>query len=232
MFSNLFDYLCTQIDIAMAKIIVREILKEKGISIKELAAGMGVTPSAVSQLLANPNPSIQQLERIANVIGVDVMDLFGQDFSYINGYIETGNNIYPIKSREQFISLIDKINGIVHIPMCQREDVLKNSVKEFCVRSIESNTSGAIMNRYGVNEVFALSFDSDSKKFSLTLCIGNGNVKFKLFNTNDYRQKDSLTSQGMNRMIEDVLSCIESIYEDRIVDSENNKVKLSDIDSY
>ena len=230
-FSNLFDYLCTQIDIAMAKIIVREILKEKGISIKELAAGMGVTPSAVSQLLANPNPSIQQLERIANVIGVDFMDLFGQDFSYINGYIETGDNIYPVKSREQFISLIDKINGIVHIPMCQREDVLKNSVKEFCVRSIESNTSGAIMNRYGVNEVFALSFDCDSNKFSLTLCIGNGNVKFKLFNTNDYRQKDSLTSQGMNRMIEDVLSCIESIYEDRIVDSENNKVRLSDIDS-
>ena len=33
----------------MAKIIVREILKVKGISIKELAAGMGVTPSAVSQ---------------------------------------------------------------------------------------------------------------------------------------------------------------------------------------
>ena len=115
-FSNLFDYLCTQIDIAMAKIIVREILKEKGISIKELAAEMGVTPSAVSQLLANPNPSIQQLERIANVIGVDVMDLFAQDFSYINGYIETGDNIYPVKSREQFVSLIDKIDGILHIP--------------------------------------------------------------------------------------------------------------------
>ena len=231
-FSNLFDYLCTQIDIAMAKIIVREILKEKGISIKELAAGMGVTPSAVSQLLANPNPSIQQLERIANVIGVDVMDLFGQDFSYINGYIETGNNIYPIKSREQFIGIIDKVDGIVHIPSCSREEALKVDVKGFCVRSIESNTSGAIMNRYGVHEVFTLTYDSDSKKFSLTLCIGNGNVKFKLFNTNDYRQKDSLTSQGMNRMIEDVLSYIESIYEVRIVDSENNKVKLSDIDSY
>lgn len=216
----------------MVKINIREILKAKGISIKDLAAGMGVTPSAVSQLLANQNPSIQQLERIANVIGVDVMDLFAQDFSYINGYVEAGDKIYPVKSREQFICLIDKIDGIVHIPLCQREDVLKNSVIEFCVRSIESNTSGAIMNRYGVNEVFTLTYDSDSKKFSLTLCIGNGNVKFKLFNTNDYRQKDSLTSQGMNRMIEDVLSCIESIYEDRIVDSENNKVKLSDIDSY
>ena len=94
----------------MAKIIVREILKEKGVSIKELAARMGITSSAVSQLLANPHPSIQQLDRIANAIGVDVMDLFGQDFSYINGYVETGDVIYPIKSREQFVNLIDKVD--------------------------------------------------------------------------------------------------------------------------
>ena len=215
----------------MAKIIIRETLKEKGISIKELAAGMGVTPSAVSQLLANPNPSIQQLERIANVIGVDVMDLFAQDFSYINGYIETGNSIYPVKSREQFIGIIDKVDGIVHIPSYSREEALKVDVKDFCVRSIESNTSGAIMNRYGVNEVFTLSYDSDSKKFSLTLCIGDGNVKFKLFNTTDYIRESCFASWEMNRMIEEVLSCIESIYEDRIVDTENNKVRLQTLNS-
>ena len=229
-FSNLFSYLCTQINIIMAKIIIRETLKEKGISIKELATGMGVTPSAVSQLLANPNPSIQQLERIANVIGVDVMDLFAQDFSYINGYVEAGDKIYPVKSREQFICLIDKIDGIVHIPLCQREDVLKCSVKDFCVRSVESNTSGAIMNRYGVHEVFTLSYDSDSKKFSLTLCVGDGNVKFRLFDTGEYKKEDSFTSQEMNCMIEDILSCIESIYEDKIVDTENNRVRLTNLE--
>lgn len=214
----------------MAKIIIRETLKEKGISIKELAARMGVTPSAVSQLLANPNPSIQQLERIANVIEVDVMDLFAQDFSYINGYIEAGDNIYPVKSREQFIGIIDKVDGIVHIPSCSREDALKNSVKDFCVRSVESNMSGAIMNRYGVNEVFTLSYDSDSKKFSLTLCIGDGNVKFRLFDTGEYKKEDGFTSLEMNRMVEDVLSSIESIYEDRIVDTENNKVRLTNLE--
>lgn len=214
----------------MAKIIIRETLKEKGISIKELATGMGVTPSAVSQLLANPNPSIQQLERIANVIGVDVMDLFAQDFSYINGYVETGDNIYPVKSREQFVSLIDKVNGIVHIPSCSREEVLKIDVKDFCVNSVESNISGAIMKRYGINEVFTLSYDSVSKKFSLTLCIGNGNMKFKLFDTIDYRHEDRFTTQEMNRMVEDILSCIESIYEDRVVDAENHRVRLINLE--
>mgnify|MGYP006329583669 FL=1 len=201
----MFDYLCTQIDIAMAKIIVREILKEKGISIKELAAGMGVTPSAVSQLLANPNPSIQQLERIANVIGVDVMDLFAQDFSYINGYVETGDNIYPVKSREQFISLIDKVNGIAHIPSSPRQDAFKNTIMDFCSSSINKGESGAIMMRYGVNEVFTLSFDSESKRFSLTQCIGNGEIKFNTFE--NYADKD------IRLFVEQILYQIESVYE-------------------
>ena len=205
MFSNLFDYLCTQIDIAMAKIIVREILKEKGISIKELAAGMGVTPSAVSQLLANPNPSIQQLERIANVIGVDVMDLFAQDFSYINGYVETGDNIYPVKSREQFISLIDKVNGIAHIPSSPRQDAFKNTIIDFCSSSINKGESGAIMMRYGVNEVFTLSFDSESKRFSLTQCIGKGEIKFNIFETP--------ADKDIRLFVEQILYQIESVYE-------------------
>lgn len=194
----------------MAKIIIRETLKEKGISIKELAARMGVTPSAVSQLLANPNPSIQQLERIANVIEVDVMDLFAQDFSYINGYIETGDNIYPVKSREQFIGIIDKVDGIVHIPSCSREDALKNSVKDFCVRSVESNMSGAIMNRYGVNKVFTLTYDADSQKFSLTQCIGKGKIRFRLFDVEEYLSNGVFSTQGFNRLLEAVHSEIES----------------------
>lgn len=204
-FSNLFDYLCTQIDIAMAKIIVREILKEKGISIKELAAGMGVTPSAVSQLLANPNPSIQQLERIANIIGVDVMDLFAQDFSYINGYIETGDNIYPVKSREQFISVIEKVNGIAHIPFSPRQDAFKNTIMEFCSSSMNEGKSGAMMMRYGVNEIFTLSFDSESKRFSLTQCIGNGEIKFNTF--------ESSADNDIRLFVEQILSQIESVYE-------------------
>lgn len=208
---------------------IKEIAKAKGITMGEIADKMGINPVNLSASL-NGNPTLNRLQEVAVILGVEISDLFAQDSSYINGHIETGNNIYSVKSREQFICLIDKIDGIVHIPSCPREDVLKNSVKDFCARSVESNMSGAIMNRYGVNEVFTLSYDSDSKKFSLTLCIGDGNVKFKIFNTTDYRRGDSFTSQEMNRMIEDVLSCIESIYEDKIVDTENNKVRLTNLE--
>ena len=193
----------------MAKIIIREILKEKGISIKELAGGMGITPSAVSQILANSNPSIQQLERIANVIEVDVMDLFAQNFSYINGYIETGDNIYPIKSREQFVSIIDKVEGIAHIPSFSREDIYKTEIKEFLNISIKESKSGAKMMRYGINKVFTLSYDAESQKFSLTQCIGNGEIKFNLFAIKDYLSINAYTTQEFNRLLEAIHSEIE-----------------------
>ena len=215
----------------MAKIIIREILKQKGISIKELAGGMGITPSAVSQILANPNPSIQQLERIANVIEVDVMDLFAQNFSYINGYIETGDNIYPIKSREQFVSLIDKVDGIVHIPSLPREDMYKNAIIDFCNHSIKDNENNAIMMRYSISQVFTLSYDAESTHFSLTLCIGNGVIKFKIFNVEDFKSEGTFTAQGMNQLLEAILSEIEAIYNDRIIDTNNAKVRLTDFNS-
>lgn len=215
----------------MAKIIIREILKQKGISIKELAGGMGITPSAVSQILANPNPSIQQLERIANVIGVDVMDLFAQNFSYINGYVETKDNIYPIKNREQFVSLIDKVDGIVHIPSLPREDMYKNAIIDFCNHSIKDNENNAIMMRYGISQVFTLSYDAESTHFSLTLCIGNGVIKFKIFNVEDFKSEGTFTAQGMNQLLEAILSEIEAIYNDRIIDTNNAKVRLTDFNS-
>lgn len=195
----------------MAKIIIRETLKEKGITIKELAVGMGVTPSAVSQLLANPNPSIQQLERIANVIGVDVMDLFAQDFSYINGYVETGDNIYPVKSREQFVSLIDKVNGIVHIPSSPRQDAFKNTIMKFCYSSIDEGKSGAIMMRYGVNQVFTLTYDSESKKISLTQCVGDGTIRFRQFNVVEYGCDDMFKRREFNFLLEAILTAIEEL---------------------
>ena len=208
---------------------IKEIAKAKGITMGEIADKMGINPVNLSASL-NGNPTLNRLQEVATILGVEVSDLFIQDSSYINGYIETGNNIYPVKSKEQLIGIIDKVDGIVHIPSCSREEALKVDVKDFCVRSIESNTSGAIMNRYGVNEVFALSFDCDSQKFSLTLCIGDGNVKFKLFDTAEYKKEDGFTSQEMNRIVEDVLSCIEAIYEDKIVDTENNKVRLINLE--
>ena len=183
---------------------IKEIAKAKGITMGEIADKMGINPVNLSASL-NGNPTLNRLQEVAAILGVEVSDLFAQDTSYINGYIETGDNIYPVKSREQFICIIDKVDGIVHIPSSPRQDAFKNTIMDFCSSSINKGESGAIMMRYGVNEVFTLSFDSESKRFSLTQCIGNGEIKFNTF--------EPSTDIDIRLFIEQILSQIESAYE-------------------
>ena len=183
---------------------IKEIAKAKGITMGEIADKMGINPVNLSASL-NGNPTLNRLQEVAVILGVEVSDLFAQDFSYINGYLETGDNIYPIKSREQFISIIDKVNGIAHIPSSPRQDTFKNTIMDFCSSSINKGESGAMMMRYGVNEVFTLTFDSESKKFSLTQCIGNGEIKFNTF--------DTPAENEIKLSVEQILSHIESVYE-------------------
>lgn len=196
----------------MARVIIKEILKEKGISIKELAGRMNITPSAVSQLLANENPSLYQLNRIAETIGVNPMDLIAEDFSYINGFVETGNQIYSIKSREQFINIIDKVDGIVHIPICNRGSMLKDTIEDFYNRSTSNMRKDAITYRYGINEVFTLMFDAEVQRFYLTLCKCDGITEFKIF---DISQQSSTLNTDLkkNSIVDNMMDFIEAIYE-------------------
>ena len=67
------------------------------------------------------------------------------------------------------------------------------------------------MMRYGLNKVFTLSYDSESSKFSLTLCIGQGEIKFKTFDVNELKSSESFTTSEFNRLLEAIHSEIEAI---------------------
>lgn len=195
----------------MARIIVREILKSKGVSIKELAFRMGISPSAVSQLLANEYPSMQVLERIAKAIDVDILDFFAQRYSYLNGYVETGGEIYPVRSREQFMDVTNKVDGIVHIPSFKNQEDYKNTIREFLSNAIDSGKSDALMERYNLRMIFTISYDAQSNRFSLVLCYDNGEIRFKILDTNDYKSGEIFTTLEMGTMLEVILSEIEQI---------------------
>lgn len=59
----------------MAQLRIKEILKEKGISQKELADRIGFTYAGISKAL-NGNPSLATLEKIASALGVEISALF------------------------------------------------------------------------------------------------------------------------------------------------------------
>ena len=191
---------------------IKEIAKAKGITMGEIADKMGINPVNLSASL-NGNPTLNRLQEVAAILGVEISDLFIQDSSYINGYIETGNNLYPVKSKEQLIGIIDKVDGIVQIPSCTRGKNLKENIEAFYYKSINNAESGAIMMRYGINEVFTLTYDSDHKRFSLTLCKGNGVIEFMTFDFAKYNQSDAPQSHHKNHLVDDIMDFIEAVYE-------------------
>lgn len=54
---------------------IKELLKQKGITAKELAAKLNLSEGALSQSL-NGNPTLERLNQIASALGVSVAELF------------------------------------------------------------------------------------------------------------------------------------------------------------
>ena len=56
---------------------IKEVIKDKGLSVQELAEKMGISRVVLSQHI-NGNPSVEVLDRIASALGVPVTELFEQ----------------------------------------------------------------------------------------------------------------------------------------------------------
>lgn len=56
---------------------IKEVIKERGTTVQDLAERMGITRVGLSQHI-NGNPSVEVLERIAFAIGCPVTELFEQ----------------------------------------------------------------------------------------------------------------------------------------------------------
>ena len=54
---------------------IKKVLKERGYTLVKVATEMGVTKSALSQMV-NGNPSVSTLRRIADIVGCQIIDFF------------------------------------------------------------------------------------------------------------------------------------------------------------
>jgi transcriptional regulator with XRE-family HTH domain len=58
------------------RIRIKDICKEKGIMMKELADRLDITPTGLSKAIGQDYPQLQTLERIAKALDVEVAELF------------------------------------------------------------------------------------------------------------------------------------------------------------
>lgn len=61
---------------------VKELCKEKGLTLQQLAEYMGVNRVSLSNSI-NGNPTIGTLEKVAGALGVDVVELFAKRGDFI-----------------------------------------------------------------------------------------------------------------------------------------------------
>ncbi|MDD2307800.1 MAG: helix-turn-helix transcriptional regulator [Prolixibacteraceae bacterium] len=91
---------------------VKSICKQQGISLKELADRMLVSPEAVTRMLSdNGNPTLSTLANVAKALNVQVYELF-DDFNadlLVRGYLEVGDKIHRINNFNDLQTVFNKL---------------------------------------------------------------------------------------------------------------------------
>ena len=203
---------------------VKELLEERGISMQDFASQIGIVRETLTRTLKG-NPRYDTLKAIADGLNLTVPELFSRNYKdkilmlkkpVLHGYIEIGNDIYAVHNRLEYLELIKKIDGIVHLDFFISEEEHKKAIRDFLSTSVLQGKSDAIMARYGILEVFTLSYDSTAERLSLTLCVRNGEIRFRTFDIKDYKAGNEFTRLEMIGLMEAILTEIEKIDEDGI----------------
>lgn len=80
---------------------VKSICKKRGITLKELANRMDVSPETVTRMLSsNGNPTLSTLGSIAIALDLNIYELF-DDFNmdvHVKGYLEVNQEIHKVNN--------------------------------------------------------------------------------------------------------------------------------------
>lgn len=90
---------------------IKELCKEKHITMAEIAAKIGINPITLSQSL-NGNPTLRRLQEVASALGVDVSELFELPVKEsIYGCIYVNGSPVPVvlKNREELKAYLEKL---------------------------------------------------------------------------------------------------------------------------
>jgi len=91
---------------------VKEICKERGMTLKDLAKKMVVAPESLTRAVAeNSNPTLSTLHRIATNLDLGIDDLLvdSKSVNQICGHVEVEGIVYTIKSLADLERLYDML---------------------------------------------------------------------------------------------------------------------------
>lgn len=88
---------------------VKKVCKEKNISLTEVAQHIGISPISLSQSLNN-NPTLNRLQQVASVLGVEVDDLFDKEpDTSVHGCLYVNGEPVLVKSKKDIEELLHNL---------------------------------------------------------------------------------------------------------------------------
>ncbi|WP_404812082.1 helix-turn-helix domain-containing protein [Capnocytophaga canimorsus] len=84
---------------------IKEILKEKNMTMAELSEKLGIHRVTLSQNLTR-NPTVDTLQKIADALEVPLASLFTNKHSDMTGFVEYKRIVYKINSFEDLKNLL------------------------------------------------------------------------------------------------------------------------------
>jgi len=95
------------------KLRVKEICKERGWTLKQLAEKMEIVPETLTRAISdNANPTLTTLQKIAIALDMEIGELFvsSKSLNNICGYIEVDGEVFSIKSVNDLEIINKKLN--------------------------------------------------------------------------------------------------------------------------
>jgi transcriptional regulator with XRE-family HTH domain len=93
---------------------VKNICKQQGITLKQLAERAELSPEAVTRILSDKgNPSLSTLEKIAKALDLEVYELFDKfnANTLVRGYLEVGDKIHPINNFKDLQTIYNSLTS-------------------------------------------------------------------------------------------------------------------------
>ena len=88
---------------------VKSIVKERGLTLTEVAKRMGISRVTLMQNLQR-NPTQKTLQRIADAVGCDVSEFFKEEpyTSNVIGFVEINKEIHKVESLKDLKELVEE----------------------------------------------------------------------------------------------------------------------------
>jgi len=143
---------------------IKELFKEKGMRMCDLAEKMGINQANLASSL-NGNPTLTRLQDVAKVLGVEVYELFVKPSTLsgrLNGYVEIDGEVAKISTEDDWLSATQKMGTIPEPHLYTKASELRKDICDYIHEMVKDyDVSRLLCGRLGHHEMFTITCEEE-----------------------------------------------------------------------